>query len=129
MQHAVKCTMCDYKCQQHKALAWHMKAKHGVHANPSGAPCASSDDDDASDGEGEALRVAPASGPVFPGMSTSPVGGGKSSAVDLSVRRHDEPRSEDGVIEIAPVSPGQSDTRDKDFGQLSAITYAVGSFS
>ena len=106
MQHAVKCSMCDYKCQQHKALAWHMKAKHGVHANTCGAPYASSDEDGVTDGDGQALRMAPASGPVFPGMSISPVGGGRSDAVDLSVRRPDEPRTEDGVIEVTPVSPG-----------------------
>ena len=103
MQHAVKCSMCDYKCQQHKALAWHMKAKHGVHTDR--CDLSSSEDEDVS--KGEALPVAPPSGPVFPGMSTSPVSGRRNGAVDLSMPR-DEPNNEDGVIEITPVSPGQS---------------------
>ena len=115
MQHAIKCEMCDYKCQQHKALSWHMKAKHGVdrtyqhHDHMTHV----SSDDDVSEGERESLRVPPPppSGPVFPGMSSSPVmrpAGDAAGAnpVDLSVRRSDELCAEDGVIEITPVSPG-----------------------
>ncbi len=30
VEHALKCDMCDYKCQQEKGLNWHMKTKHGV---------------------------------------------------------------------------------------------------
>ena len=115
MQHAIKCEICDYKCQQHSALNWHMKAKHGIDRTTGeypgqGAMTYVSSDDDVSDGERVSLRVIPAppSGPVFPGMSSSPVMRRRTgpSPVDLSVKKTDELCAEDGVIEITPVSPG-----------------------